>query len=100
MADDPEAVRVSDNTDEQRYEAYVGPDLAAYAAYETVPGGIVFLHTKTDPAFEGRGVGSRLAQAALDDARRRGLRVTPKCPFFASYIDRHPPYADLVDRSR
>jgi predicted GNAT family acetyltransferase len=99
MADDQETVQVSDNKDKQRYEAYVGPVLAAYAAYEIGPGGIVFLHTKTEPAFEGRGIASHLAEAALDDARRRGLRVTPQCPFFASYIDRHSAYADLVDRS-
>jgi uncharacterized protein len=99
MADDQETVRVSDNRDKQRYEAYVGPVLAAYASYQIEPGRIVFLHTKTEPAFEGRGIGSHLAEAALDDARRRGLRVTPQCPFFASYIDRHPAYADLVDRS-
>ena len=37
------------------------------------------------------------AQAALDDVRAQGLRVIARCPFFASYIDRHPAYADLVE---
>jgi predicted GNAT family acetyltransferase len=97
MAHEPETVRVSDNRERHRYEAYVGDDLAAYATYEEVPGGIVFLHTKTEPEFEGHGVGSHLAEAALDDVRRRGLRVTPRCPFIAAYIERHPAYADLVD---
>ena len=32
----------------------------------------------------------------LDEARSRGLRVVPTCPYVASYIRKHPEYADLV----
>ena len=49
-----------------------------------------------NPAYEGRGFGSRLAEAALDDARRRGLAVVPLCPFIAWYIDKHPEHGDMV----
>jgi len=99
MADEPVTVRVSDNPKRRRYEAYVDGVLAAYATYGLTPGGITFVHTMTEPAYEGHGVGSRLAEAALDDARARGLRVTPRCPFIAAYIERHPAYADLVEHS-
>jgi predicted GNAT family acetyltransferase len=99
MVDEPVTVRVTDDKARRRYEAYVDNVLAAYATYELTPGGIVFLHTETEPAFEGHGVGSHLAQAALDDARARGLRVTPRCPFIAGYIKRHPAYAELVAHS-
>jgi predicted GNAT family acetyltransferase len=34
---------------------------------------------------------------ALEDVRAREGRVVPLCPFFASYIKRHPEYEDLVD---
>jgi len=37
-----------------------------------------------------------LARGALDSARERGLAVVPSCPFVASYITKHPEYADLV----
>jgi predicted GNAT family acetyltransferase len=60
---------------------------------------VIFTHTETLPAFEGKGVGSRLAAGALDEVRSRGLVVTAKCPFIAAYIHRYPDYADLVDRS-
>jgi predicted GNAT family acetyltransferase len=96
MVDEPVTVRVTDNTERHRYEAWVGDRLAGYATYELAPGGIVFEHTMTEPAFEGHGIGSHLARTALDDARARGRHVTPRCPFFASYIERHPEYADLV----
>jgi len=99
VSGDPVNVEVDDDPARHRFEARVDGRLAAFASYERTDGGITFLHTETLPAFEGRGVGSRLAHAALDDARRRGLRVTPRCPFFAQYIEHHPDYADLVDRS-
>ena len=98
MNDESQIVPVNDNTAHNRYEAHVGDALAGFASYELTPGRITFLHTRTEPAFEGRGVASRLAQVALDDARARGLLVTPICPFISEYIDRHPAYADLVDR--
>ena len=39
---------------------------------------------------------SRLAAAALEDARREDLDVVPLCPFIAHYIERHPEYEQLV----
>ncbi len=70
--------------------------VAGYAEYLLGEHIIVFTHTVVEPAFEGKGIGSRLVRFALDDARARGLKVRPKCPFFASYIDAHTAYADLV----
>ena len=57
---------------------------------------ITFLHTEVDPSGKGKGIGSRLAAGALDDVRRRGLRVVARCPFIAAYIKRHRDYADLL----
>jgi hypothetical protein len=89
-------VRVADNPAEHRFEAYLGDRLAGFAAYRSKPGRVVFTHTEILPEFEGRGIGSALAGAALDQVRARGLAVTPLCPFIAGYIGRHPEYADLV----
>jgi hypothetical protein len=95
MADDV-TVTVTDNSRRHRYEAHVGEALAAFATYQLDDGTITLLHTETEPAFEGHGVASHLAVFALDDARRRRLRVIARCPFFARYIERHPDYADLL----
>ena len=48
--------------------------------------------------LEGRGIASKLAKTALDYSRAEGLTVVPLCPFIASYIERHPEYADLVGK--
>jgi predicted GNAT family acetyltransferase len=68
-----------------------------YSEYREQPGRIVFTHTVVEPQYEGQGIGSRLAQAALDDAVAREMRVTPLCPFIRSYVERHDEYASAVD---
>jgi predicted GNAT family acetyltransferase len=97
LAPGPEAeLRITDNPELQRYEAHLGDELAGFSTYRLKPEKIVFVHTEVMPEFEGHGVGSGLARAALDDARTRGLLIVPLCPFIAAYIKRHPAYADLV----
>lgn len=82
----------------QRYEARLGDKVVGFSEYRRVRGRLIFLHTEVGPAFEGRGIGGRLAAGALDDVRARGLTLTVKCPFIASYLERHPEYEDLRAR--
>ena len=91
-----EELRVVDNAELNRYEVYVGADLAGFTDYHAQPGLVTLKHTEVDPAFEGRGIGSRLVAAALDDIRERGAGVLPICPFVRAYLQRHPEYADLI----
>ena len=102
MANDPrlvdrgEGIEIVDNAGERRYEARLDGELAGVLEYELHGGWIVLVHTEVQPAFEGRGIGSRLSKVALDDARARGLSVTPQCPFVLSYVKRHREYRDLI----
>jgi predicted GNAT family acetyltransferase len=89
-------ITVTDAPEASRYEARIGGNLAGFVAYDLQPGRITFLHTETNEGYEGKGVGSRLAAGALEDARRRGLAVIPLCSFVAGYIRRHSEYGDLV----
>lgn len=88
-------LQITHNADERRYEAWDGGKLAGFAAYIPAQDLIVFSHTEVEPAYEGRGVGSALARAGLDDVRRRGLKAMPLCPFVRAWIMRNPEYADL-----
>lgn len=89
-------VEVRDNEAANRFEAWVDGELAGFAEYTRADGWFVFTHTEVFPAFEGRGVGGRLASGALDQVRARGLRANPQCPFISAYIRAHPAYQDLV----
>ncbi len=88
---------VRNNPTEYRYEVWADGELAGYANYSLGRGRITFVHTKIFESYEGLGLGNRLARAALDDARARGLMVVAFCPFIARYIERHlDEYRDLV----
>jgi predicted GNAT family acetyltransferase/glutaredoxin len=81
---------------ENRYELRLDGRLIGLAAYHRRNGRIAFTHTEVDESCEGRGFGSKLASAALEDAERNGLEVVPLCPFIARYIERHPEYEPLL----
>lgn len=89
-------VEVKDAPERDRYEAWVGENLAGFLDYGRHGRTLVLIHTEVDERFEGTGVGSQLARAVLDEARAQGLRVNPRCPFVAAWIARHPDYLDLV----
>ena len=90
-------VEVRNNITEYRYELWMNDELAGYTQYVMDRGRIAFLHTEVYDSYEGMGLGSRLARAALEDVRARGLMVMPFCPFIATYIQRHlDKYGDLV----
>ena len=88
--------RLVDNQAEHRYELWADDERAGTIEYSTEPEAIVLIHTEVDPAFEGKGIGSRLVHDALADVRSRGLKVVPQCPFVRSYLGRHPQEADIL----
>lgn len=85
---------VSNNEERSRYEL-VEQGHTAFAAYEIDGEVITFTHTVVPPSLQGMGIASRLILAALTDARSRGLKVRPQCPFVAAYIAKHPEWEDL-----
>lgn len=89
-------VQVADHPEANRYEIAEDGERVGFVTYRLAPGEIAFLHAEVDPRHERRGLGSRLVAGALDDARARGLRVRPVCPFVAAYIESHPDYRDLL----
>ncbi len=89
-------VEVVDNVAASRFELRVDGALVGFTDYRDEGDRLVFTHAEIDDAFEGEGLGGRLAAGALDDVRRRGLWAVPRCPFIRAYIQHHPAYADLV----
>lgn len=90
------SVAVADQPDAERYELIAEGERIGFVTYRLQPGVIAFLQAEVNPAHEREGWGSRLVAGALDDARTRGLKVRPVCPFVAAYLERHPEYRDLL----
>jgi uncharacterized protein len=83
-------MEVRDNPEELRYELVDDDQVVGELIYRRYPDRILLVHTDIPPALEGQGLGSRLVAGALDDARAKGLRIVPVCPFVRSYLRRHP----------
>jgi predicted GNAT family acetyltransferase len=93
----PDTSAVSHDPARGRFEIRTdaGTGMLTYLRRDDV---LEMVHTEVPDASEGQGYGARLAEAALDFARREGAKVIPSCPFVAAYIQRHPRFADLVAR--
>lgn len=86
---------VTDNKQQSRYELATNEGTAVLQYMER-DGALYLTHTEVPPELEGKGIGSRIVKHALEDARSRGVKVAPWCPFVRAYIDRHPDYKPLV----
>ncbi|NYI41009.1 GNAT family N-acetyltransferase [Demequina lutea] len=98
MTDSPNTSVVR-NEDAERYElildgaqtgeAETDHAVAGFAAFHESETHIAFTHTEIDDAYQGQGLGLRLAEAALADAVARDLTIIPLCPYMARYLERH-----------
>ena len=93
----PSKLEIRDNPEKHRFEADLGDASIAFAEYRMQEGTIVFTHTEVPSAHEGQGIGTALIRFALAAARERGLKVVPRCPFFAAYMKKHEEVQDLID---
>jgi predicted GNAT family acetyltransferase len=88
-------IAVTHNTQASRFEIQVEGHLAVLE-YQMQGNVMVCTHTEVPEALGGRGLGSKLARAALEYARQNNLKVWPLCSFVAGYIQKHPEYQSLV----
>ncbi|WP_255440417.1 GNAT family N-acetyltransferase [Caenimonas sedimenti] len=89
-------ISLGDNPGQHRFELKKAGEVAAYAEYNVLKNALLFTHTEVLPAYEGQGLGSKLAKFALEEVRKRGVHAIPQCQFIAGYIRKHPEYLDLV----
>jgi predicted GNAT family acetyltransferase len=68
----------------------------AHLDYRLRDGVAEMFHTEVAPEYQGRGIASKLAVAALTWARESGYKVNPRCSFVKRFIARNPEFADLV----
>lgn len=91
-----EDINIQHDAGQHRFQTMVDGH-ACILEYQLAGGRMVITHTGVPAAVGGRGIAAGLMQAALDWARAEGLRVVAQCTYAASYVARHPQYADLVD---
>ena len=83
------ALKVLNNPADHRFELTIHGE-TAFLDYGLDPPSIRLRHTEVPQKLRGGGVGNALVRAALDHARREGLKVIVRCPFVRAYVKRHP----------
>jgi hypothetical protein len=62
------------------------------------PGKVVSIdHTEVDESLRGQGIARKLTLAAVDWARKSGVKLIPVCPFAKAVFDRDPSLHDVLD---
>jgi uncharacterized protein len=86
---------IRDNTALSRFELDDG-GVIVVLNYRLAGNMITLAHTETPVAARGRGLASRLVEGVLQEARARGLKIVPRCPFVTAYLEKHPEFRNLV----
>jgi predicted GNAT family acetyltransferase len=84
----PERSRVEARADDDR--------VMGFSQYVVRDGAYVFFHTEVDSAFEGQGIGGRIAAGVMEFVRDSGKKILPQCPFIRGYMRKHPDTQDLL----
>jgi len=87
--------QVTDNKERSRYEL-VEQGHTAYADYRRDEGRLYIDYVLAPPPLRGAGTAGRLMQGVAEDARDKGLRITPICGYAATWLRRHREFADLL----
>ncbi len=86
---------IRDNPEAQRFELETSAGLAV-AEYRRDGATLIVFHTEVPPALRGQGIGEKLVRGVLDEVRRRGEKVVPRCWYVREFVASHPEYRDLV----
>jgi predicted GNAT family acetyltransferase len=60
------------------------------------PDKIIIDHTEVSPAFNGKGLGKKLVEKAVEVAREKNWKIIPLCPFAKKTFDRNPQFSDVL----
>ncbi len=97
MADTP-PITLEDHGQKGRYVLRPeGTDEEAELTYSRASDTLIIVdHTGVPEVFRGMGYGKLLAERVVADAREKGFKIVPLCPFFKAQAQRHPDWTDVI----
>lgn len=93
-------MQVTKNESEKQYEIDLGNDDKAILAFAERNERLILTHTDVPQAHEGKGLGGKLVKAAVEDARRQGVKIVPQCSFARAWFSRHEDDGDVLATPR
>jgi predicted GNAT family acetyltransferase len=58
---------------------------------------IIIDHTEVSDVLRGKGAGKQLIEAAVEFARKQGLKILPLCPFAQAIFEKTPAFKDVLN---
>lgn len=84
------------NTEAKRLELHVEGHIA-FIEYILTNENVMYLtHTEVPEALEGRGVGSKIVEKALNYIKEHNYTLAPLCPFVAKYLTKHTEWKTIL----
>lgn len=91
---------VRHNTEQTRFEIWVGDEMAGFTEYRPRPDLRAFVHTEIQDKFGGRGLAMQVIREALNTTKADGLGLLPYCPAVRKFLTKNPEYVELVPVER
>ncbi len=88
-------MKATQNAVNNQFEIKADEGLAVLQ-YKLHRGSMYIMHTKVPEALSGQGIGSQLAETALEYAKSEELPVLVYCSFVRDYVEKNPQYKSLV----
>ncbi len=84
------------NEEAKRFELNIDGHVARIEYILNNHGTMFLTHTEVPTQLEGKGVGKKIVEDALQYLQDNNLKLAPLCPFVAAYLKRHPEHASLL----
>ncbi|MEO0549452.1 MAG: GNAT family N-acetyltransferase [Pseudomonadota bacterium] len=79
-----------------RYVTTINGDEAEMTYSRAGTNRIIIDHTGVPDSMRGLGVGKKLVEAAVKDARKENFKIIPLCPFAKATLEKTPEWQDVV----
>jgi uncharacterized protein len=90
------SAKVTENTQQHRFELPIANGAVAAAYYRLENGRIVLIHTEVPSEYSGQGIASQLTHGTFELLRATGRKAVPRCPFMSRFLVKNPQYSDIV----
>jgi len=84
------------NPEKKRFELEVDGHMAIIESILTNENVMYLTHTEVPVALEGKGVGKRIVEGALNYIKDHDYKLAPLCPFVAAYLKRHTDWKTIL----
>ncbi|MBD3582367.1 GNAT family N-acetyltransferase [Flavobacterium selenitireducens] len=84
------------NPEKKRFELEVEGHTAIIESILTNENVMYLTHTEVPVALEGKGVGKKIVEGALNYIKDHDYKLAPLCPFVAAYLKRHTEWKEIL----